>query len=247
MNRRNFLQFLSGLSFALYKPAIAAGSDWDYKGDNPQHWSELSAKYRSCGIGLNQSPIDLDHGIKATLPQLDIEYGGNFTTVENNGHTVLVIAGQGNHLIVDKERYDLVQCHFHHPSEHLLKGTRFPLECHFVHRLADDEIAVIGVLMKKGRHNKAFEEILTLTPKKTGEKMKIPNDRLPIKDLLPNTLHYIRYSGSLTTPPCSEAVNWIILVEPVEISADQIARFAALYPNNARPIQPSHHRPVLED
>ncbi|GAB1584192.1 carbonic anhydrase family protein [Phyllobacterium phragmitis] len=207
----------------------------------------MSAEYRNCGVGLNQSPIDLNHEIKASLPQLEIEYGNNFVSVENNGHTVLVTAGKGNHLIVDEERYDLIQCHFHHPSEHLLKGEQFPLECHFVHRLADNEIAVIGVLMKKGRRNDAFEKILTLAPEEAGEKVEIPDHRLAIKDLLPNTLHYIRYSGSLTTPPCSEAVNWMILVEAVEISVDQIARFAALYPNNARPIQPLHHRPVLEN
>ncbi|WP_082766513.1 carbonic anhydrase [Paramesorhizobium deserti] len=247
MNRRYFLQTLSALPFALYKPATAVGSEWDYKDNDPQHWSELSAEYRNCGVGLNQSPIDLDHGIKATLPQLEIDYGDNFTTVENNGHTVLVAAGKGNHLIVDEERYELVQCHFHHPSEHLLKGARFPLECHFVHRLADDEIAVIGVLMKEGHRNDAFEEILTLAPKKSDEKVDIPGGHLAIKDLLPDTLHYIRYSGSLTTPPCSEAVNWMVLIKPIEISADQIARFAALYPNNARPVQPLHHRPVLED
>ncbi|KXF75639.1 hypothetical protein ATN84_16745 [Paramesorhizobium deserti] len=136
---------------------------------------------------------------------------------------------------------------FSSPGEHLLKGVRFPLECHFVHHLDDGEIAVIGVLMKEGRRNEAFEQILRLAPEVPGKAVEIPGGYLPVKDLLPGTLHYIRYSGSLTTPPCSEAVNWMILVEPVEISADQIARFAALYPYNARPLQLSHHRPILEN
>ncbi|PRD41138.1 carbonate dehydratase [Phyllobacterium phragmitis] len=247
MNRRNLLKAFTGLCFPLYQPASAAETHWDYKGDDPQHWSELSAEYQSCSAGVSQSPINLDHGIKASLPQLEIDYGDNFTSVENNGHTVLVTAGKGNQLVVDGERYNLVQCHFHHPSEHLLKGARFPLECHFVHRLPDDEIAVIGVLMKEGRRNDVFEQILRLAPKTPGKMAEIPGGHLAIKNLLPATFHYIRYSGSLTTPPCSEAVNWMVLIEPVEISAEQIARFAALYPDNARPIQPLHHRPILED
>ena len=130
--------------------------------------------------------------------------------------------------------------------ENIFSRVRFPLECHFVHRLDDDEIAVIGVLLKEGRRNDVLKRILKLAPEEPGKKVEIPDAHLAISDLLPDELHYIRYSGSLT-PPCSEAVDWMILVEPVEVSADQIARFAALYPYNARPLQPLHHRPILKD
>lgn len=247
MDRRSFIKGFAGLALCpVCAGAAAAGEPhWGYEGgEGPEYWGKLSEEFRACAIGRGQSPIDLDHPQRADLPKLDPRYAAGFPRIANNGHTVQIDAAPGNRLVVGEDVYDLIQFHFHRPSEHRLRGRRFPLECHFVHRGTDGGLAVLGVLLARGRANGAFETILAHAPQQAGASAALTG--LDVSGLLPDAGRYVRYSGSLTTPPCSEGVDWIVLTTPVEVAETQVARFAALYPNNARPVQPRNRRILRE-
>lgn len=247
MNRRSFIKGWAGLALCpvCAAGAAASGPHWSYEGgEGPEHWGELSEDYKACAVGRGQSPIDIDRPIHADLPKLDLSYAGGFPRIENNGHTVQVDAQAGSRLVVGEDACDLVQFHFHHPSEHRLRGRSFPLECHFVHRREDGGLTVLAVLLEHGRANGTFEAILTHAPQEAGASAALTG--LDVPGLLPDTTHYVRYSGSLTTPPCREGVDWIVLTTPVEVAEAQVARFASLYPHNARPVQPRNRRILLE-
>lgn len=233
------------------KHAAAAGHagakpHWGYGGEGaPEKWSELSPEYRTCGFGMEQTPVDLRGAVKAELGAVVPKFGEMPLKIVNNGHTIQVNCPHGSHTQVDGRRYELLQFHFHHPSEHLLSGRDFPLECHFVHRAADGGLAVLGVFIRKGAYNSALEPIFAAMPGKEGPEMAVGTSIRP-GDLLPANRQFFRYAGSLTTPPCSEALVWTVFKEPVEASEEQIRRFAALFPGNARPVQPMHRRVLLE-
>jgi carbonic anhydrase len=162
--------------------------------------------------------------------------------VENNGHTIEVKVASGSYLRIGQERYQLVQFHFHTPSEHRLQGQEYPMELHFVHRNALGELAVVGVFLREGAANPIIQRIWD-----RAEAEPAQAEMLDPEDLLPANRDYYRYAGSLTTPPCTEGVRWHVLHEPVDVSAAQVDEFRAIFPLNARPIQPLNGRPVLKD
>jgi len=137
-----------------------------------------------------------------------------------------------------------VQFHFHHPGEHLIDDKAFAMEIHFVHSNGAGALAVIGVLVKPGKSNPAFAKIIASMPAAEGSPVKAAAGVDPA-GLLPKERGYYLYSGSLTTPPCSETVEWMLLKQPVEVAAADIAAFAKLYPVNARPVQKIDRRFVL--
>lgn len=221
------------------------GPHWSYEGEGgPEHWGALSADFRVCELGVEQTPVDLAGGVPAALPQaVGFDWRPVATTVRNNGHTIQVDVEPGCTLRVGGTEYALLQFHFHHPSEHLLSGKAFDLECHFVHKAASGALAVVGVFIRPGAENKALSPIWSVMPAAEGEATG------PVVDpaaLLPSGRGYFRYMGSLTTPPCSEGLTWTVLKEPVEASTDQIRRFASLFANNARPVQPLNRRFLLD-
>jgi len=248
MDRRNLLKALTGLALCPLCANVgfaSEGAHWSYEGaDGPDHWGDLDPADRVCGIGSQQSPIAIDSFIKAQLAPLKIAWAKQPETIVNNGHTIQLNFSEGGTLKVGSETYKLVQFHFHHPSEHLIDDKSSAMEAHFVHRNAAGALGVIGVLMTKGKPNPVFAKIAATMPQAEGEPVKA-DPRINPKGLLPKKLGYYGYAGSLTTPPCSEIVEWMLLAEPIEVAAADIAAFAKLYPMNARPAQKLDRRFVL--
>lgn len=247
MNRRHALKALAGLALCpVCKPGFAAeGVHWSYEGAaGPAKWGDLDAANKACGVGAQQSPIDIEHPIRSQLSPLKLRWARSADTIVNNGHTIQLNFAEGSTLTLDGVTYKLVQVHFHRPSEHQIAGKNFPMEAHFVHRAETGALAVVGVLMAEGRPNPAFSRIVKTMP--TAEGPAVKADAVIDPDaLLPARHGYYRYSGSLTTPPCSEVVEWLLLTDPIQVSAADVAAFAKLYPMNARPVQKDNRRYVL--
>ena len=178
------------------------------------------------------------------MPGLTIAWGNNADTIVNNGHTIQLNFAEGSTLLVGKEKYTLLQVHFHRPSEHLIGGKNFPMEAHFVHRNAAGALAVVGVLMAAGKPNAAFSKIVATMPAKEGPAVKADVAINP-NAMLPARRNYYRDSGSLTTPPCSEVVNWLLLTDPIQVAQADMDAFGKLYAMNARPAQKPNRRFIL--
>ncbi|MGD1913887.1 MAG: carbonic anhydrase [Rivularia sp. (in: cyanobacteria)] len=222
-------------------------TSWGYIGkEGPENWGNLSPDFNTCQLGNNQSPINIKSAVDADLPKLKINYKNSPLRIINNGHTIQVNYQSGSNLFLNDESYELLQFHFHHPSEHKVEGEFFPMELHLVHKSQKGSLAVIGIFLKQGQENSAFQNIWQAMPLKQGNEKTISDININASDLLPKEQDYYLYYGSLTTPPCSETVNWIVLKEPVEISSQQVQKFVNIFPNNARPVQQTKRRFVLE-
>lgn len=227
-------------------PSGGEHSEWGYTGPSgPDHWAELSADYAICARGQQESPVDLSGALAARLGRLTIDWQPVPLRVVNNGHTIQVDAPPGSAMNIGGKSYALAQMHIHHPSEHLLNGRRFPLELHFVHRGPDGVFGVVGVFVEQGEANPTLQTILNAMPTVRGATRIVEGRRVDFNALRPRGSAFHRYEGSLTTPPCSETVDWVILDEPINASADQINAFERVYPANARPIQALNRRFLL--
>lgn len=240
------LVVLLGLAMSSLSLHAAEGAHWGYTGEAaPENWAKLSPEFASCS-GKNQSPIDLQGFIHAELKPLKFNYQTGAKSIVNNGHTVQVNYAPGSTLTVDGGEFELKQFHFHAPSENLIKGKSYPLEGHFVHADKNGNLLVLAVMFVKGKENKALAQAWAQMPHQAGE----PRDsegRISAADLLPANHGYYRFNGSLTTPPCSEGVRWLVMKHPVSASVEQIEAFEHVmhHPNN-RPVQPVNARTVLE-
>ena len=233
------------LLVALAGPADA--SDWGYDGTHgPDHWAAISGDNALCATGAFQSPFNIVPDIAADLPDLDIHYGQVPVAVTNNGHTLMVQGGTEDRIRIGDTNWSLIQFHFHTPSEYLIDGEAFPMEVHFVHQAADGRLAVIGAMIAEGPANPAIAALWTVAPYDPGVTTR-GEGTIALRDLLPDRLGYMRFMGSLTTPPCTEGVNWHMLTTPITASADQIAAFRSVFPDNARPIQPRNGRLVVAE
>ncbi|WP_313399144.1 carbonic anhydrase [Acinetobacter variabilis] len=223
--------------------AVFADADWNYM--QPEQWSTLNQKYSACN-GLNQSPINIERTVKAELEPLKFSYNTMIHAIENKGHTIQVDFAKGGELQLDGETFVLKQFHLHSPSENLIKGKSYPLEIHFVHANTQGELAVVAMMFEQGTENPMLKRMWNRLPKKQGEKVVLKKPQ-PVNEMLPKNLDYYRFSGSLTTPPCSEGVRWLILKEIQQASIKQISEFSKLmgHPNN-RPVQSLNGRVVLE-
>lgn len=229
---------------SLARNAVASGGPaWSYGGKTgPEAWGSLDDGYQACSVGTTQSPIDLTAAIPAEIPAADLDWTDLTGPVVNNGHTIQVNASAGSSLSLAGTRYDLLQFHFHHPSEHLIDGEALAMEVHFVHKSAAGNLAVVGVLFREGAENAALAPIWATMPRQASEG---PQVTVSPAAFLPADRSQFRYAGSLTTPPCSEIVTWIAYKTPIEASRAQIEAFATLFPMNARPAQPLHRRFLL--
>jgi carbonic anhydrase len=259
MNRRSILRgFLacgccaaSGASFADtagHGGGSAAGhaAHWSYQGEGgPEKWGELQADFKACQLGLEQTPIDLAGAIRGEVGSIEHVYKPIPLRILNNGHTIQVNADPGSTCAINGTRYELLQFHFHHPSEHLLAGKNFDMEVHFVHKASNGAIAVTGAFIRPGAVNAPLKALFDAMPAKEGPEARI-DGLIDLAAVLPKTGGYYRYMGSLTTPPCSEGLTWTVFKEPIEASAAQIRGFAALFPNNARPVQQRNRRFLLD-
>nr|WP_315465536.1 carbonic anhydrase family protein [uncultured Rhodoferax sp.] len=236
-------------------PAPAAqghGSDvhWDYEGENgPQAWGGLKPDFKLCAIGKRQSPINIEEGNTLQGPAEPVQF--NYTpsngTVVNNGHTIQVDVQGDNSITVRGSRYRLLQFHFHTPSEESVNYKRFAMVAHLVHQNDDGQLAVVAVLLDPGAAaNPLIDKVWTYMPLDTGDRVRMPRELLNMNELLPADQRYYQFMGSLTTPPCSEGVLWMVLKQPVTITRSQLRLFTQLYPMNARPVQPLNARPVRD-
>lgn len=227
----------------------AAGSEvsWSYSGETgPRAWGDLDPSFTACSRGVNQSPVDLTGFVDAELAPLAFKYTGLARGIANNGHTVEVRHTSGSLLKVGETVYELKQFHFHAPSEHLFNGEPFPMEVHFVHQAKSGALAVIGVLFREGKENPALARLWRQMPAKAGDETGLAS-QVKAEELLPDSREYYRYNGSLTTPPCSEGVLWLVMKEVVEVSSRQVEQFRQVMgEGNNRPVQPLAARAILQ-
>lgn len=242
------LSLLAALCAASLYTAAAAHSGWSYTGDDgPEHWGNLSPAYATCQSGKNQSPVDLAAGSATAVNRTAFRYGPMNYSVENNGHTIQATPAEANQsLKLGGKTFTFKQFHFHTPSEHTFNGKYFPMEAHFVHQSDSGELAVLGVMFVEGKENPALKPLLA-QPLKAGEKAELA-DKLDIMPMFPRGQKHYRLNGSLTTPPCSEGVNWIVFKHPVSASKAQLEAMRAMIGHdNNRPVQPLNARIVVEE
>lgn len=218
---------------------------WTYSGHTgPENWGSLSPGFASCSLGRQQSPVDIPAGTAHTAGSLDLAYAPSRLNVVNNGHTIQAMYDAGSSMKLGDARYDLIQFHFHAPSEHTVAGRHEPLELHLVHRNAEHGLAVVGVLLREGSATAAYDVLLQNLPAAPGDSIATEGMTVDASLLLPRDRAYWSYAGSLTTPPCSEGVSWVVLENPVELSRAQIAKLTNLMHDNARPVQPLGTRTI---
>ncbi|MFN0022958.1 MAG: carbonic anhydrase [Parvularculaceae bacterium] len=241
-----------------YAPGAAAGNreghrqaddkvvsppHWTY--DHQEEWSATFADAAACARGSRQSPIDLKSAPFVDEPDLVPAWRAGDGRLFNNGHTVEIEVEQGSFMMLDDERFELLQAHFHDPSEHRLDGEQFAMEMHFVHRKASGALAVVGVLMRAGAENDTLARLWSAIPPSVGKEHAAtvafdPNAFLPA-----DRVHF-QYDGSLTTPPCTEGVTWLVMRSPIDASLAQVAAFRAIEGENARALQERNGRMVTE-
>jgi carbonic anhydrase len=228
-------------------PAEHDAPHWTYEGEaGPDHWAALSEEFAACGSGAAQSPIDIGEPAAADLANIVFHYSPSAINVLNNGHTVQVNYDAGSYIELDGMRYDLAQFHFHAPSEHSVDGVLADAEIHLVHKSADDKLAVVGVLLNDGAANEAYQAVMDNLPATESPETKV-EAMVDAAALLPAVQTTFRYAGSLTTPPCSEGVAWNVMTTPVELSAEQLAAYTAIFDGNNRPVQALGERALAED
>jgi len=219
---------------------------WSYAGESgPEKWANLCPSFSGCS-GDHQSPIDIKgEEFSEELTELNLSYiDGSKLNVVNNGHSVQVNYEAGSKVSLDSVDFELKQFHFHCPSEHTVGGEAFPMEVHLVHVSADKNITVVGVLVQEGEENPFLASIINEFPT-VADSTITSETPVNITTLLPVTKKYYKYNGSLTTPPCTEGVNWFVLQSPVTASKEQIEQMKAMMPaNNARPVQPLNDRAI---
>lgn len=219
---------------------------WAYAGDTgPESWGRLRPEFQTCMLGKRQSPIDIRDGIPVQLEPIQFDYRPTPFKVIDNGHTVQVNVEPGNAISVLGHRYELVQFHFHRPSEERLNGRQFDMVAHMVHKDVDGKLAVVAVLIEQGKAHPAVQLVWNSLPLEKGMEQRSPV-MLDLLALLPEDQRYVTYMGSLTTPPCSEGVLWMVLKQPVQFSREQMNVFARMYPMNARPIQNAAGRMIKD-
>ena len=226
--------------------SAGTGAQWSYSGQSgPENWAQLSTDNFACS-GSNQSPVNLTGFIEAGLPPIEFNYESGGYNVLNNGHTIQVNYSPGSHINIDGQAFELKQFHFHAPSENHINGTSFPLEVHYVHANDQGQLAVVAVMFKQGKENKALKGAWLGMPKIAGKKISYSSS-FNANKLLPHNKDYYRFNGSLTTPPCSEGVRWLVLKESLEASQEQISTFTDVlgFANN-RPLQPINARAILQ-
>ncbi len=235
------------LELAHSEPAMQhAHIHWAYDGEGgPDNWAKIDPKNRTCAIGQRQSPIDIKEGIKVDLEPIKFNYRPSTFRIVDNGHTIQVAVGDSSITLTGKT-YELVQFHFHRPSEEKVNGQRFDMVVHLVHKSDEGQLAVVAVLLERGNENPFIQTLWNNMPLEKNVDVSPPDVIINPGTLLPASQNYYTYMGSLTTPPCTEGVLWLVMKQPVQVSGDQINIFSRLYRNNARPIQPASSRMIKE-
>jgi carbonic anhydrase len=249
----------SGLGAIICSTILAAGAPlalaadvvphhWSYSGETgPAHWASEDESFATCGIGKQQSPIDIEKSVRKDLPAIKFAYQPTPLKVTDTGHSFQVNAAAGSGgITVGDEHYDLVQIHFHEPSEERIHGHGYAMVAHIVHKNAKGELAVVAVLINKGKTNSFLQPVFDNFPASGTPESAVAGANINVGELLPTNQGYFTFDGSLTTPPCSEHVRWFVLKTPVEASEKQLNQFGARYHGNARPTQKLNGRTIEE-
>ncbi len=224
-----------------------ATTRWGYGGTiGPAHWGALDPRFARCGCGTEQSPVDLAEAEYRNLPEIVFDYAPGPIGVGNDGRNIQFDTRPGSGIVVEGKRFELQQFHFHHPGEHTVGGAAYPMELHLVHAGADGALAVVGVFLEEGEPNRALASLWRSLPEDPGP-ARVIEGTVDAAALLPARRTTWRYRGSLTTPPCTEEVSWLVMTDPVSVSRDQIEAFRRIVPANARPLQPLHGRRLVTD
>lgn len=252
MKRRNLLKFLLLEAIALnylFRDKVQA-STWSYQGETgTDFWGEIDPEFQVCNSGQAQSPINIEgSGFSLNVGSLELNYRDTPLVIINNGRTIRVDYEPGSSLTLNDQIYELLQFHFHQPSEHLVLEKAAEMEAHFVHKnQVTGDLLVLAVLMSQGEVNQALNTIWQKIPQSDSQESQVSDLTINALQLLPeNSNQYYRYQGSLTTPPCSEIVTWLVLKQPISLSKSQITRFIGIIGQNARPVQALNHRPLIE-
>ena len=236
-----------GLTIGLIPTSAASGRGgeaWTYSGPyGPQNWGLISEDFARCETGEQQSPIDLRDPVETNLADFEVDWNPADWMVYNTGRGLRVQSDDGGRLNFGGTTYRLLQFHFHTPAEHTINGKAAPMEGHFVHVSDDNKIAIVAVMMTGGGRYPPFERVMARVPEQSNDPLAL-TDFDPTR-LLPEASPRMHYEGSLTTPPCSETVSWIVLTEPLTVSDAAITTFGILFGNNARPVQPLNRRFIL--
>jgi carbonic anhydrase len=227
-------------------PLPRHSNHWSYEGETgPANWGKINSDWAKCGTGTRQSPIDLRDGMKVDLEQIAFDYRPSGFNVVDNGHTIQVAVGLGNYMTVQNRTFELVQFHFHRPSEERINGRGAEMVVHLVHKDVEGRLAVVAVLLERGAANPMIQTVWNNLPLEKNDTVT-PVVALDVNEILPAKREYFTFMGSLTTPPCTEGVLWLVMKNPMQASPAQMALFSRLYPLNARPIQPGGGRIIKE-
>ncbi len=220
---------------------------WSYEGEgSPANWGKLRRDFTTCATGRRQSPIDIRDSIRVDLEPIQFDYKLSQFRIVDNGHTVQVNVGEGSTMSVMNRTYRLLRFNFHRPAEERVNGKTFDMSAHLVHQDDEGKIAMVAVLLEKGAENPLIQTLWNHMPLEVDQEVA-PSIAIDLKALLPENRGYYTYMGSLTTPPCTEDVLWMVLKQPMPVSAEQVSIFSRLYKNNARPIQPANSRLIKEN
>ncbi|MBL8416119.1 MAG: carbonic anhydrase family protein [Propionivibrio sp.] len=230
------------------KPASTMPSSiaWSYEGrGGAEHWGRLKPEFAICATGQRQSPIDLRDGIAVDLEPIQFAYSpASFRVVDSGRNLQVAIYGGGFNLL--GKNFDLIRIHFHRPAEVTLDGKTFDMDAQLVHKSEDGKLAIVTVLLEQGTENPLVQMVLNNLPLEKGGEVAPPTQSLDASRLLPVNRRYFTFMGSLTTPPCTEDVLWLVLRQPQQISPEQLMIFQRLYTPNARPVQPGFGRIIKE-
>lgn len=242
--------FFAGVGFLLVLTGASPQhpeQHWDYsKEHGPAHWGELNHEFVLCVSGHHQSPIDIETARMEELPPIRFDYKPAPLDIIDNGHTIMINYGAGSFLYVGGSKYELKQFHFHRPSEERIHGRQYAMSVHLVHANQEGKLAVVAVLLQRGDDNALVHELWEEMPKEKEKEERFNDVTIDADGLLPTDHGYYTFTGSLTTPPCSEDVVWYVMKHPVTVTMAEIEQFSKLYRNNARPTQPLYDRAVLE-
>lgn len=234
--------------FTILLALVLQAPHWEYEGTHgPANWGTLDKAYANCVSGKQQSPIDIRHVQAVPLPSITFSYQRSPLKLIDNGHTIQINYSPGSFIMWGDQKYELQQFHFHHPAEERVFGKSYPLVAHLVHKSAAGKLAVVAVLFTEADGlNPTIEKLWHALPAEKSVETVPEGVSVNAGDLLPAERGYFTFSGSLTTPPCTEGVTWFVLKTPVPLSTEEIATFAHRYPHNARPVQPVHGRAIQE-
>ena len=220
---------------------------WSYAGKTgPEKWGSLGPEYALCDQGKLQSPIDIQKAILADLPPIEFAYKPVPLSIIDEGHSIRIDTESAGVIGLDGENYSLLQIHFHKPSEEKINGKTYAMSAHLVHQSAAGKLAVIAVMIEPGKEHSLIRTFWSNLPLEKHKAITRPEVRIDPGLLIPSKRNYYTFLGSLTTPPCSEGVLWLVFKNPIQASAEQLRGFGTIYKNNARPVQPVNNRVIKE-